>query len=249
MIVNINNKIINVDSSFDKVYDRLKQYEVNNTFTNNKLVIKENTISIIIDDIMININEKINTTDIYPVVNNVIAYCINDLNNLYIHSVVVSKNNKGIMILGEFNSGKSTLAKIFEKYGYEINSADQTWICKNKMVMGSRINVIDNKVYYVDAKYFNKNIKIDKIIILNGLCYNGDIKIEKIENDNYYIKNIFKYANWHYSMPLLTKYIKLIDTGESIIRFLRNTKISTYVVKGDGNKILEAIDDRKEGIE
>ena len=50
-------------------------------------------------------------------------------------------------------------------------------------------------------------------------------------------------------MPLLTKYIKLIDTGEEILEFLRHVKIPTFVVRGDENRIMEVIDDRKEGIE
>ena len=111
------------------------------------------------------------------------------------------------------------------------------------------LNVIDNDITYIDDYLTNAVVKIEKIIILKGICTNGKCSVTKIDNDNYYIKNIFKYSNWHYDMPLLTKYIKLIDTGEEILEFLRHVKIPTFVVRGDENRIMEVIDDRKEGIE
>lgn len=249
MTINVNGKIIRVESSFDKVYDRLKQFYVQDTNTKNRLIINEEAIIINIDEINIEINAHVNPTDIYPIINNVIAYCINNKNNLYIHSVVISKNKRGIMILGDFNSGKSTLARVAKKYGYEINSADQTWIYNDELVLGSSLNVIDNNITYIDDYLTNAVVKIEKIVILKGICTNGKGSVTKIENGNYYIKNLFKYSNWHYDMPLLTKYIKLIDTGEEILEFLRNVKIPTFVARGDENRIMEVIDDRKEGIE
>lgn len=247
MTININGKIINVESSYDIVFERLRQFEISYENTLNKLIINEDYILIKVDDICIEIKEKVNTTDIYPIVNNLVAYSINDKNNLYIHSVVISKNGSGIMILGDFNSGKSTLANTFKQRGYVINSADQTWIYNNELVLGSRINIVNKETTYIDDDLTNASVKIDKIIIIRGLSTDGLSYVEKLENDNHYIKNIFKYANWHYDMPLLTKYTKLIDTGENIIEFLKSTKIPTYIVRGDENKIMEVVDDRKEG--
>lgn len=247
MIVNINGKIIKVESSFKKVYDRLKQFETSYVETDNYLIINEKKILIDIDDIKIEISSPVNTTDIYPIVNNVIAYSINNENNLYIHSVVISKNGEGIMILGDFNSGKSSLANVSMEYGYVINSADQTWIYNDELVLGSALNVVDGKSSYLSDYLTNARVKINKIIIINGICTNGECSVTKLENDNHYIKNIFKYSNWHYNMPLLTEYTKLIDTGENILKFLKNTKIPTFIVRGDEHKIMEVIDDRKEG--
>lgn len=247
MTININGKIINVESSFDIVFERLRQFEISDENTNNKLIINEDYILIKVDDICIEIKEKVNATDIYPIVNNLIAYSINDKNNLYIHSVVISKNGAGIMILGEFNSGKSTLANAFKNRGYVINSADQTWIYNDRLVLGSKLNVVNKETTYLDDNLTNASVKIDKIIIIKGLSAGGEVQIDELENDNHYIKNIFKYANWHYDMPLLTKYTKLIDTGKKIIEFLKSTKIPTYIVRGDENKIMEVVDDRKEG--
>lgn len=247
MKVNINGKFINVESSFDKVYERLKQYETCDCITSNNLIINERKILINIDNKKIEINEQVNTTDIYPIINNVIAYCINDKNNLYIHSVVISKCGRGIMILGDFNAGKSSLANVASKYGYVINSADQTWIYNDELVLGSALNVLDGNVTYLSDYLTNAKVKIDKIVIIKGICTNGVCSVNKIDNDNHYIKNIFKFANWHYDMPLLTKYTKLFDTGENILEFLKNVKIPTFTVRGDEVKIMEVIDDREEG--
>lgn len=248
MTINVNGKIINVESSFDIVFDRLKQFEIDDVYTTNKLIIKEEYILINIDDKRIEINEKVNTTDIYPIVNNVIAYAINNKNNIYIHSVVISKNGRGILLLGEFNAGKTSLANASNNYGYVINSADQTWLFNDELVLGSSLNILNGKATYLEDYLTSAKVKIEKIVIIKGLCSNGDTSLVKLENNNHYIKNIFKYANWHYDMPLLTKYTKLIDSGEKILEYLKNINIPTYVVRGDENKIMEAIDDRKENI-
>lgn len=246
MKININGKIINIESSFKKVYERLKQFETNECITNNCLIINERKIFVNIDDKIIEINEQVNTTDIYPIINNVIAYCINDKNNLYIHSVLISKCGRGIMILGDFNAGKTSLANVANNYGYVINSADQTWICNDELVLGSKLNVLEGNTTYLSKELTNAKVKIEKIVIIKGICTNGICSINKIDNDNHYIKNVFKYANWHYDMPLLTKYTKLFDTGEKILEFLKNVKIPTFAVRGDETKIMEVINDREE---
>lgn len=241
MTINVNNILINIISDFQIVFDRLKQFEVEEKRANNKIIIKKNLIEINVLDYNLLLNLNINETDIYPIINNILAYLINDKNNLYIHSVLISKNNKGILILGDFGSGKTTLANESIKKGFEINSADQTWIRNNKLILGSMYNKTKDEVTYLNKEQVKKDIIIKKIIIING---NGrNLSIKKINNDNYYIKNIFKYCNWHYNMPLLTKYIKLKDTGEKIIEFLNNTRIDTFFVHGKEEEIVEAIDD------
>ncbi|MBQ1812689.1 MAG: hypothetical protein II119_01905 [Bacilli bacterium] len=248
MTINIKNILINVDSTFDIVFNRLKQFEISDVSTDNKIIINDNLIDISVLDYKLKIKEKINTTDIYPILNNLIAYLINDENNLYIHSVVISKNNKGILVLGDFKVGKSALAIEAQNYGYEVNSADQTWIKTNEMVLGSSFNKDKNGISFLDKKNVNKKVKLERIIILKGISTNGELSIQKIENRDYYVKNIFRYSNWHYDMPLLTKYIKLKDTGEKILKFINKLNIEAYFICGDERKIMEAICDRKEGI-
>ena len=248
MTINIKNILINVESTFDVVFNRLKQFEISGTKTDNKVIINEDLIDISVLDYKLKIESKFNPTDVYPILNNLIAYLINDENNLYLHSVAISKNNKGILILGDFKSGKSTLASEALNYGYEINSADQTWIKHNEMVLGSAYNKGKNGATFLDKKFINKKIKIEKIIILKGIATNGEVTINKIDNKNYYIKNIFRYANWHYDMPILTKCVKLKDTGDKILKFIDKLNIDAYFICGDEKKIVEAICDREEGI-
>lgn len=248
MTININNNIINVESTFNIVYDRLKQFEFDKKDTKNYIIINDNLIDINVLDYKLVIKTKIYKTDIYPILNNLIGYLINDESNLYIHSVVISKNNKGILLLGDFKAGKSSLALVSKEYGYEINSSDQTWIRNNKMILGSMMNKVNDEVCFLEKEKVNKNVVIDKILIIKGISTNGEVSITKLDNKDYYIKNIFKYANWHYDMPILSKYIKLKDKGEDILKFIKKLNIDAYMVNGDPYKIMEVICDREESI-
>ena len=98
------------------IFGRFSQFEiVENKVTNNSLVFKEASVEINLDGNRKVLKNKIVKTDIYPIINNVIAYLVNDGNNIYMHSIVVSKNNIGILIVGNFGQGKTTLAEEFKK--------------------------------------------------------------------------------------------------------------------------------------
>lgn len=245
MKIRAKNHIIEIISEFEIVYQRLKHFPITSEKTNNKILINKNLIDIIIDNYHFEIEENIKTTDIYPIINNIISYCINDSDNVYIHSVVLSKNNKGYLLLGDFGSGKTTFADMLLKLGYKINSSDQTWLNKTNMVLGSCFNKNNDKIDFIKEEDYRQNVEIEKILILKPSIDNK-LKIDKIENKNYYIKNLFKYCNWHYDMPLMTKYIKLIDTGEKILKYLNELSIDLYVVRGNGYEIMEALNGRKE---
>lgn len=249
MMVDINGINIKIESLFPSFLDRFFDFEVPDRFTNNYVYLDESNIHIHINEYTLDLICDVNTTDLYPIANNIIAYCINNKHNLYIHSVVISKDGEGILLLGEFGCGKTTLAHVAREYGYEINSADQTWIDECAMAKGSSKSVFNGVVEFLDKTNTNKRLPINKIIILKGLCDNGDVLVKKISNKNHYIKNIFNYCNWHYNMPLLSNYVKLKDTGKQILEFLENYKVDAYVVRGDKYKIMEAICDRKKGFE
>lgn len=248
MTICVKDIVIDVDSTFDVVYHRLRQFEVENQKTEYKIIIYDNLIDISVLDYQFQIHKKICSTDIYPILNNVLAYLINDENNLYIHSVVISKNNKGFLLLGDFKSGKTTFAEEAIHFGYEMNSADQTWITRDRMILGSSFNKIFGEVSFLNTKSIHKPVKIEKIFILRGLAKNGDFSIQKIDHYDYYLKNLFKYCNWHYDMPLLTEYRKLKDTGEQILEFLKKLNIEAYFISGDETKAMEVICDREESI-
>ena len=50
-------------------------------------------------------------SDLYQIYNNYISVLVNDL-NFYIHSVVISKDGYGILLLGTFDQGKTTYLRI-----------------------------------------------------------------------------------------------------------------------------------------
>ena len=238
-------EVINYCNEYDEyIFKRFSQFEiVTNKEINNYLRFNETSVEININGDYKILKNRIVKTDIYPIINNVIAYIINDKSNMFVHSLVVSKGNNGILIIGEFGQGKSTFAKEFVNNGYEINSTDQTWIKNDNLIQGSIYNRIGENITFIDIKDSKEKVKIKKIIIIKGIVQNGDLNIIKLNNDNYYVKNIFKYANWHYDMPLLTEYTKLKDTGKKMIGFLKKNKIETYLVYGNADNIMEVIDD------
>lgn len=123
-------EVINYCNEYDEyIFKRFSQFEiVTNKEINNYLRFNETSVEININGDYKILKNRIVKTDIYPIINNVIAYIINDKSNMFVHSLVVSKGNNGILIIGEFGQGKSTFAKEFVNNGYEINSTDQTWL-------------------------------------------------------------------------------------------------------------------------
>lgn len=206
-------------------------------FLKDKVVIK-------VDDEEIVLKSKVIKTDIYVIINNVISKIINDNNNIYIHSTVVSKNGKGILILGDFGSGKTTLSNEFCNYGYEINSTDQTWITKDKnqisLRLGSKFYVENNKNMLLNVK--NEKVYIIKIIVIKGMAENGKVSIDIQLNALRKIKQIFSYTNWSYSELLFTDNINLFNTKNYMFNFLKEiTDIELINVRGDKRQIIEKI--------
>ena len=225
------------------VYGRFSQFKKTNlNYSNNYLKISEKKIEINVKDNKKEMMGKIFKTDLYTIINNVISYIINDDNNLYIHSVVVSKRNKAILIIGDFGQGKTTLANEFLKYGFTINSTDQTWleICGNKLIqrLGSRFYMENNNIRFIDNKNSMKNIRIDKIIRIVGLCDNGEFSMNTPKNMFYKVKQISNYASWSMISPLFTDNIELYNIKENIKSFLlKLDKIPLYNVRGDKKEI------------
>ena len=186
MIYKIKNElleVINECKEYDEyIFKRFGQFEIiTEEFTNNFLKFKTDSVEINLKGTYKILKNRIIKTDIYPIINNIIAYLINDENNILMHSIVVSKQGKGVLIVGEFGQGKSTLAKEFENNGYEINSTDQTWLeFKNGTIyqkLGSSFDIENGKIKILEQDKNLKNIKIEKIVRIIGLCDNGNTRI------------------------------------------------------------------------
>ena len=230
----------NIKEYEELIIGRFSQFEINNKVkADNYINFNEDNVEIKINNIYKKINGKIIKTDIYPIINNCIASIINDEKNMFVHSVLVSKRKKGILILGDFGQGKSTLSKEFVKNGFEVNSTDQTWIAiKNNNLyseLGSSFDIVNGKIEY--NKKFNKKVEIIKIIRIVGLCENGDTIIKKNDNKFYNIKNLAQFCNWNYIMPILTDDIELYNTNMYVKKFLNNlTDLAMEILDVRGNK-------------
>ena len=155
-------EVINYCNEYDEyIFKRFSQFEiVTNKEINNYLRFNETSVEININGDYKILKNRIVKTDIYPIINNVIAYIINDKSNMFVHSLVVSKENDGILIIGEFGQGKSTFAKEFVNNGYEINSTDQTWL-KFKgndlyQELGSSFDIENGKIKTLETKQYKK---------------------------------------------------------------------------------------------
>lgn len=244
--LNVTNEVKEYD---ELIYGRFSQFEIKKYIkTNNFLKFGNEFVEINIHNQYKKLRNKIIKTDIYQIVNNVIAYFIDDENNMYIHSVVISKDNKGVMILGNFGQGKSTLSKEFQNNGYEIDSTDQTWINinDNKIFqrLGSRFDIVNNKIKYNEN--YGKRIEIKKILRIVGLNDKGNTSIIENSNKFHNIKNIATFCNWNYVMPIFTDDVELYNTNKYVKRFLENlskTDIKIYDVRGDKKEIYHKIGD------
>ena len=92
-----------------------------------------------IDGIEETIDDKIKHTDLYPLFYNLIANAVLNDTNILLHSAILCYNNVGILIVGDFGSGKTTLCLRAMENNIEVVSADQTHLCyvKNKIMLKS----------------------------------------------------------------------------------------------------------------
>lgn len=242
----VSNEIKELD---EYIFGRFSQFEkIENANVKNYLKFRENSVEIMLNGYSKVLNNRVIKTDIYPIINNVIAYLINDNKNIFIHAIVVSKNSKGILIVGDFGQGKSTLATEFEKNGYQINSTDQTWLEeKNGLIyqkLGSNFDIKNGKVEILNNKNFKKNVKIIKIIRAVGICDNGDVSINEVTNQCYIVKNLSSFCNWNYTMPIFTDDKTLYNTTLCTKQFLSkviNSNIQMLDIRGDKKNIIKEL--------
>lgn len=245
-------EVINYCNEYDEyIFKRFSQFEiVTNKEINNYLRFNETSVEININGDYKILKNRIVKTDIYPIINNAIAYIINDKSNMFVHSLVVSKENNGILIIGEFGQGKSTLAKEFVNNGYEINSTDQTWLKfkENDLYqeLGSSFDIENGKIKTLETKQYKKEIKINKIIRIVGLCNEGKTQIDINNNKYYIVKNIAPFCYWSYMMPLFTDDVELYNTNTFVKSFLckiDESKILNFEVRGDKREIIKKLEE------
>lgn len=247
-------EVLNEVKELDEyIFGRFSQFEeIKKEKATNYLKFKQNSVEILLEGHSKILNNRILKTDIYPIINNVIAYLINDSENIFIHAIVVSKNNKGVLIAGDFGQGKSTLATEFEKNGYEINSTDQTWLeekdGKIYQKIGSSFDIKDEKVEILNKEKVLKNIQIKQIMRIAGICDNGNVSFNETTNKYYIIKNLAYFCNWSYSIPVFTDNVELYNTTIYTKQFLNKiiaANIKVFDARGDKKQIVKELGELK----
>ena len=246
MIININGKSLKITNQIPEYEDliewrflsfnRIDEEKNINSF----LEITPKYTKIKIENRQYYISGKLLRTDIYTILNAVVSIILSDEDNAYIHSSVLSKNKKGILLLGTFSQGKTTLALEMEKNGFNINSADYTHLYfdgkRLKMKSGSRHLKYEDKIRLLDEANSNLNIEIKEVYILLGICDGGIFKKEKVTDENYMVKKIFPFLTWWTNAPLISDPNIILQNTKykEMFGFLKKfNKIPLFNLRGD----------------
>ena len=109
---------------------------------------------------------SITKSDLYYILFNALANAINNNSEILAHSAVIQRDSKAILLLGDFGSGKTTLARLAQKYDYKIISTDQTWL-----------KIENNQLLFKCGTHFES-------------IRNGEIRSLEIENNRTIISQI-----------------------------------------------------------
>ena len=247
-IIKLNNTSLlvkNFISEYDEIItNRLLMFEDDIKYEN-EIIIEEDKTTINLLGNKTIINNKLVHTDLYQLINNIISNLINDKGNLYIHSSIIKKDESTIMILGDFNTGKTTLSKEAINNGYKVISADQSWLQLNdklELHKGSLYMASDDTYEIIDK--IESNIKIDKILILLGI---NDGSLKFFDSNNYYrnIKQITKFATWSVNNILMSDDIELSLDKKIINDFIKNINIPIVSASGKTYDIISKMEEIK----
>ena len=234
----------NIDAYSERLRNWLKPFaKVNSDMYDAFIKIEKNKTTWSINDKTYVINKCLDHTDLYPLFYNIVANLLLQDNKLLIHSSVLSLNDFGILVLGDFNSGKTTLSLEAKNKGFKILSSDQSFLefKKNKLYLVSGSTFVRNRDD--DNIFINESSEAEIIMIINlvGLSNNGDLVIDSVNESNYIIKNIFKHLTWHSDIPLFSDDIILDIDKIKIKKILSKFKIPFYNIRGDKVKVVEKI--------
>lgn len=109
------------------------------------------------------------------------------------------------------------MALEFENNGWEINSADQSEleISNNQvcLVAGSSYMKHNNTFRILDNT--TKRVKIEKVLLLYGLCDDGTYSKQTISDFNYKMRRIWNFVSWVCNTPIITTDSVLYDNSLS----------------------------------
>lgn len=93
----------------------------------------------------------------------------------------------------------------------------------------------DNEVFLSPVK---SEIEIKLIVNLVGVCDNGKLYFDVVNNKEHIIKKMFKFCTWHSDIPLFTKTEMLNIDRTKIYKWLSRINIPFYNVRGDSKNII-----------
>lgn len=240
-VENLNERMKVVVSSFP-IIDEVKTENIL-TISNNNFIIKTNN-KIEKFDI------ELTTRDLYQIFYIFVALVVRQNQTSFLtHASVASKNDEGILIIGDYASGKTTLANTFEKEGYEVNAADRTVCSLENGVLynleGTRKVVSGDKTIFLDENITSKKVTIKTIIFLDGISDNGDLKLIEMVDKTRIKKKLFYGMTNVFFAPLENVnecMFKLVDEGfYQICKDVINTNLNFIAVRGDADKIVKSL--------
>ena len=185
-------------------------------------------------------------TDIYPIMYSIIYELAREAGGLGIHSVAVEKNDRVILIIGDYGVGKSTLALSFEEKGWNIISTDQTIIkiCDNQLqfMAGSKYMKYNDTFLYYNGKKNSSN-KIYMMVGIKGLAKNGNVNI--CQNTRSLLRVLWEHCVWPWN-TLICGYniindFKKNENMESIKKIICNVNTPLYYVRGDSDGVRDTL--------
>ncbi len=218
------------------------------------LTINKHSFFIKLDKKLYNFRITLSKRDVYQIFYLFISLVANELGSCLIHSSFVSSNNNGILIVGNYGSGKTTLSNLFSKNGFEINSADRSIIsCKNNnltFLQGSKKIEYENKTLYLEKKLTTKEIKIKMVVFLEGVDKGGKLIINELDDSIRIKKRIFTAQTNVYFSPLTNTNKTLFElVPENLFLISNNISFCNnkfYTVRGDPKKIIKFIKQKME---
>ena len=196
--------------------------------------------------------EDILASDIYPIMYATLYKLTIWNNELFVHSTVVYKDMIGILILGDFHSGKTTLALEFEKNGWHIASYDQSILkkCGGQLIMrkGSCYQSISGSSSFIYQKRA-ENIEINAVLNIRGLNEAAETDIKKVFDFNNIYRGTWNHFLWPWFTPLTNKQ-SIIKMDEQYIAALYHffvifEKLSFFSVRGSAKGIVDYFESNK----
>ena len=235
----IYNKVIKIlyDELYSKKVKNFMGFSYENTinkFPAREIILTKNNLTIKYNKVVKTFN-SISSTDIYPIIYNAIYKLMNTNDNIMMHSSVVSnKNNEGLLILGDFGAGKTTLMKEFISSGWIANSTDQSLLkIENDhlwFICGS--TYYGNEVRNIGYKNSISPVKINRILVIDAMTNNGDFIYNSVKDYKKKFRKIWPHMFWPWASPLLGEEALIQIDAEQLQYMCRICKKITDIFSG-----------------